>query len=407
MAALFEAFQAQREGREDEARRLFARIAQDGDPRGAHHLARSLARGDQDVAEAARWYRSAAGLGHADSAFELAGLCVLGRGVTRDMSEALRWYRAAAERGHPAATRMVGVMLLRGEDGRAAEPAEGIRWLETATGRGDEAAPLMLGAMYERGEPVRRDPLAAARWYFHVRAPESGRREAAEGIERLRREVERLAGQGHPDAQYRMGRITGVQAESTRWLWAAARQGHPEACHVLAVLHREGRGVPLDLVESFRLCRAAAEGAYRPAQHDLGYMYLTGQGVGADREEARRWYRLAAEQGDARSMFDLWTTAPAGFGQREEALRWLLGAAEGGYERAPAALGLAYARADGVARDLVQAARWLMVAQLNRSDDVADDLGDVARHLAPEQLRLADRLAGGDGSAAEAAIESG
>ncbi|HEY4026136.1 MAG TPA: tetratricopeptide repeat protein [Candidatus Dormibacteraeota bacterium] len=404
MAALFEAFQAQREGRDDEARRLFGRIAQEGDPRGAYHLARSLARGDQELEAAARWYRSAAGLGHADSAFELAGLCVLGRGVARDLTEALRWYRAAADRGHAAATRMVGVMLLRGDGGTAANAAEGIRWLEAATARGDEDAPLLLGALYERGEAVPRDPLAAARWYFHVHGPEAGRREAASGIERLRREIAQLARQGHADGQYRLGRITGDQGESARWLWAAARQGHVEASYVLAVLHREGRGVPQDLAESFRLCRVAAEAGYRPAQHDLGYMYLTGAGVAADREEGRRWYRRAAEQGDARSMFDLWITAPDGADQREEAARWLQGAAEGGYDRAVPALGRTYERADGVPRDLVQAARWLIVAQQRGAGDVAADLRDVARELTPEQLRSADRLAGGDGSAAEAAL---
>src|SRR5215470_2670884 len=146
MAALFEAFKARREGREDEARRLLAEIAQAGDPRGGYELARLLARHDRDAAAAAHWYRWAAEQGHAESAFELAGLHVVGRGVPRDRTEAFRWYRQASSLGHATAMRLMGVMLLRGE-GTAADPALGIRWLEAAAQRADPEAPLLLGAL--------------------------------------------------------------------------------------------------------------------------------------------------------------------------------------------------------------------------------------------------------------------
>jgi uncharacterized protein len=404
MAALFEAFRAQREGREDDAKRLLTEIAQQGDPRGAYELARSLARRDRDAVASARWYRWAAERGHPDSAFELAGLSVLGRGVAQDRAEGLRWYRTAAEHGHAAAMRLVGVMLVRGE-GAAADPTLGVRWLEAAAAHGDPDAPLLLGALHERGEAVPPDPLVAARWYFQVRGAEEDRLEAAAGIERLRREIERRAKQGDAEAQCRLGRITSDGPDAARWLWAAARQGHGEASYVLAVLHRAGRGVPRDLDESFRLCAAAAEVGYRPAQHDLGYMYLSGSGVAADQEEARRWYRRAAEQGDPRSMYDLWATAPdGGPAEREEAARWLRASAEGGYGRAMLSLGRAYRRGDGLPRDLVEAARWLIAAIAGGAGDAERELHEVAREMTPEQVRTADRLAGGDGAAAEAAI---
>jgi uncharacterized protein len=400
MPFLFEALRAEREGRMDDSRRLLAEVAREGDLRGAFLLAQALR---DDPTAAAQWYRWAAEQGHAAAARELAERCARGHGVPRDMGEAMRWYRAAAERGDVAAIRMVGLLLLRGGGGQR-DPGGARDWLAAAAGRGDAAAALALGRMLELGDGTAEDPEAAARWYFEASAASETAEEARVAIERLRPRLRELAAGGSAGAQYRLGRVVSDPAEAARWVEAAARQGHPEACHTLAVFLREGRGVPADLEASFRWCLTAAQAGVRAAQHDMGYMRVAGIGMTADREEARRWYERAADQGDAQSSYDLWVTAGRSAAEREEAGRRLLAAAQGGYAPAMHRLGLAYRDGDGVPRDLVQAARWLISALDHGQAGGVHDLHQLARELTPDQVRVADRLADSDGSAVESLI---
>ena len=384
----------------DESRRLLAEVARGGDLRGAYLLAQALR---DDPEAASQWYRWAAEQGHAASARELAERYARGHGVPRDMGEAMRWYRTAAERGDAGAIRMVGLLLLHGGGGQR-DPGGARDWLAAAAGRGDAAAALALGRMLELGDGVAEDPEAAARWYFEASAAPETAEEARVAVERLRPRLRELASAGSAEAQYRLGRVVTDAAEAARWVEAAARQGHPEACHTLAVFLREGRGLPSDLEGSFRWCQTAAQAGVRAAQHDLGYMYVAGIGVSANREEARRWYERAADQGDAQSSYDLWATAGRTRAEREEAGHRLLAAAQAGYAPAMYRLGLAYRDADGVARDPVQAARWLIAALDRGQADGVHDLHELAREMTPDQIREADRLAESDGSAAESLI---
>jgi TPR repeat protein len=55
--------------------------------------------GEQDLAEAVRWYRQAAEQGHAQAQFYLGRCYENGTGVERDAEEAVEWYREAAQNG--------------------------------------------------------------------------------------------------------------------------------------------------------------------------------------------------------------------------------------------------------------------------------------------------------------------
>ncbi len=409
---LFEAFQAQREGRIDEARRLFAQVAGEGDVRGAYHLGRSLAAegaGPPDHAAAARWYRWGAEQGHAGCARELGTAYELSRGMPRDPAEALRWYGLAAEEGDAAAMRLIGLMVLRG-DGVRQDAAAACRWLEAAAEREDQEAALALAGLYERGDGVAGDPTAAAHWYWVAAGDAQDQFPAAvlAGLRRLVPPLEELAADGDPEAQFYLARVKTDTIDDRRalgFMQSAAGQGHPEACYGMAILHRDGlRGLPRDLETSFRWCHASAAAGWWPAQHDLGLMYARGYGVAANVEEARHWFRQAAEQGDAQSMYELWLTAESSpQGDRADAIRWLCLAAEGGAQDAMWYLGDAYLDGDCVARDPVQAARWFM-ASAEAGGSGRQELAILAEELSPDQLRESDRLAGGDGSLAEELI---
>jgi TPR repeat protein len=410
---LFEAFAAQREGRIDEARRLFAQVAAEGDMRGAYQLGRSLADeadGPPDHAAAARWYRWGAEHGHPPCARELGTAYELSRGLSRDPAEAMRWYGIAAEQGDAAAMRLIGLMVLRG-DGVRQDAAAACRWLEAAAEREDQDAALALAGLYERGDGVATDPPTAAHWYW-VAAGEAEDQYPAPvlaGLRRLVPALDRLAASGDADAQFYLARVKteGIdERRSLQYMQAAARQGHTEACYAMAILYRDGqRGLPRDLDTSFRWCHASASAGWWPAQHDLGLMYARGYGVPTDIEEARRWFQRAAEQGDTQSMFELWLTA-AGRPQadREEALRWLRLAAAGGVQDAMWYLGDAYLDGDCVPRDPIQAARWFM-ASVRKGGSGQHELVILAEELTAEQLREADRLSGGDGALSEDLIQ--
>lgn len=410
---LFEAFEAQQGGRSEEARQLFARVAQGGDMRGAYHLGRSLADSASDrpdYSAAVRWFRWGAEHGHAGCARELGLSYELGRGVRADPAQAMRWYRQASDGGDGAAMRFIGQMVLRGEvvvrDANA-----GRRWLEAASDRKDVEAALILAGMYERGEDVPANPTRAAQWYWAAADP--GRvqldRAVEDGMRRLLPALNNLARRGDAAAQYYLARVQTDEIDERRSLalmQSAARQGHPEACYGMAKFYRDGmRGLPQDMEASFRWCHASAEAGWWPAQHDLAFMYARGYGVGRDLEEAWRWYRQASEQGDTQSMHDLWVMCEGRTRQeREEAMGWLQLAAERGNADAMASLGAALLEGDCVPNDLVQAARWFM-ASVQAGGGGDKELAELAGHLTPDQLGEADRLADGDGSLARELIE--
>lgn len=70
--------------------------------------------GQQDLAEAARWFRLAALRGHPEAQFSLGEMHMAGAGVKLDPLEALRWYRKAAGRGNTKAMRSLSMMAWRG-----------------------------------------------------------------------------------------------------------------------------------------------------------------------------------------------------------------------------------------------------------------------------------------------------
>ena len=73
----------------------------------------------------------------------------------------------------------------------------------------------------------------------------------------------------------------------------------------VAVVNRNGRGVPQDDGEALRWYRLAADQGHAGAQSNLGLTYANGRGVPQDDDEAARWFRLAADQGHAGGQYTL------------------------------------------------------------------------------------------------------
>jgi len=128
----------------------------------------------------APWFRRAAEKGHADAQFRLARL-VQPRGED-GRKEAAAWYRKAAEQGHlPAALQLA--IALEGGSGVARAPAEAITWYGKAAAAGDAEALYRLGNLYDRGIGTAAD-FGRARDYY-TRAAALGHAEAAEILKKM------------------------------------------------------------------------------------------------------------------------------------------------------------------------------------------------------------------------------
>lgn len=100
----------------------------------------------QDYAEAMKWYRQAAELGHAAAQYYLGSMYSIGEGFRTmpDYAEALRWYRKAADQDFVAAQKAIGdhyLLILH-------DKAEARDWYLKAAENGAVDAPQSLGTLY-------------------------------------------------------------------------------------------------------------------------------------------------------------------------------------------------------------------------------------------------------------------
>lgn len=215
-----------------------------------------------------------------------------------------------------------------------------------------------------------------------------------EYFERLLQQAE----QGGPDAQVNMGDAYAFEgiggekdiAEAIKWYRKAADQGHRRAQMRLLEMAFEGTNGILDDEEVMRKAHDAAESGDLEAQIALGNAYFMGMvrkaneaAENGDLEaeialgyvdddsgkvnerfrmvEAKKWFRIAVEQGDAFSMRRLgdcyrWD------GDYEQAAMWRRNAAESGDAGAQYSLGIQHLSGDGVEKDTIEAARWILKA---------------------------------------------
>ena len=233
----------------------------------------------QNDAEAAKWYRRAADMGHAGAQDALGYSYATGRGVPQSYTEALKWYRRAAEQGNSDSMNAIG-------------------------------------GLYEFGRGVPRDQPEANRWF-----------------ERAKSSSKRVYQAGHSvfdtgERQYRESNDPAPVNSSPRASEVEFQTGYQ---------YEHGEGVPKNLAVAARWYgRAAAAGDAR-AQVNLGRMYESGQGVPEDRVKAAEWWSKSAAQGNVDGMFELGRAYEFGIGVQPNhatAQRWFEEAAQRGDTRA-------------------------------------------------------------------------
>jgi TPR repeat protein len=120
------------------AMQVWEPLAENGDAASQYNLGMLYARGDgvdEDLAEAARWFRRAAERGQVDAQARLGGMYARGLGVEKDRVEAARWLRAAAEQHHTISQYELGVLHANG-DGVPRDPVAAYFWFTLASRQG-------------------------------------------------------------------------------------------------------------------------------------------------------------------------------------------------------------------------------------------------------------------------------
>jgi localization factor PodJL len=153
----------------------------------------------------------------------------------------------------------------------------------------------------------------------------------------------------------------------------AAAQGDASAQFEVASRLAEGKGLDQDLKEAAQWYQRAAASGFAMAQFRLGTLYERGLGVKPDASRAQVWYERAAAQGNVKAMHNLAVLAAARApkGDYEGAARWFNAAADFGLADSQYNLAVLYENGLGVAKDMQQAYKWLLLAAKSGDKDAA------------------------------------
>jgi len=221
--------------------------------------------------------------------------------------------------------------------------------------RGEPTAHTLVGRIYAEGLGTSRNAPLAAQWY-------------ARGAEL-----------GDPEAMFAYGIMlaegSGVEknrVEAARYLEAAAQRKHALANYNLALLFLKGDGKPENPHRALMHMRYAAESGVTTAQYDLGTMYATGTGTDANALEAAKWIGKAANAGHVEAQLDYAVILFRGHGvpvDTNRGAQLFRMAADKGVATAQNRLARCYAHGAGVEQNLVEAAKWNLIARASGIED--------------------------------------
>lgn len=153
--------------------------------------------------------------------------------------------------------------------------------LEQIACQGDPHAQYLLGLLYRDGGLLVPDAEQAKHWL-------------------------ELSAQELPDAQYVLGKLylsddsdIHDPAKGLYWLQQAADRGHEYAAYRLGKEYLAGENISKDTVKAAAYLRQAAEQSNPYAQYLLGKLCLTGESVPRNEDEAQHWFSIAAQNGHA------------------------------------------------------------------------------------------------------------
>ena len=155
------------------------------------------------------------------------------------------------------------------------DPKEAARWFRLAAGRGDPQGAFALAMAYMKGSGVDEDPKAARPF------------------------LDQAAAAGHSGALYNLG-LLNIDAElqdfgkAADYFRRSAELGNMDAAYALALLYKDGRGVPKDLARAAKWMKQSADENIVAAQLEYAIMLFNGEGIATDEPAAARYFAKAA-----------------------------------------------------------------------------------------------------------------
>jgi TPR repeat protein len=170
-----------------------------------------------------------------------------GSSATRSGPNAIEYFQRSADLGFAPAEIVLGYFYETGRD-TPAEPGQALEWYKKAARQDDPLAQWLVGRLIYSGIAAPRDLNEAATW------------------------LEKANAHDNPFAEYLLGKIALERNDYRRSadrFRQAAQQGLPQAQQQLALLLRDGRGVPLDKVEAYVWMLVSNDSGLRAASSDL------------------------------------------------------------------------------------------------------------------------------------------
>ena len=132
------------------------------------------------------------------------------------------------------------------------------------------------------------------------------------------------------------------------------------------------------------------------SQFELGLIYEYGRGVDQNDSKAAHWYEKSANQGFPQAQYRLGVLCDNGWGKpidKEKAFNLYLSAAEKGVELAQHDLAIAYFHGSGTSKNLMQAYKWLKIAELSGNPLMQKHLHLVSKEMSLDEIQSASYLA--------------
>ena len=166
-------------------------------------------------------------------------------------------------------------------------------------------------------------------------------------------------------------------------------QNDPQSYYLLGLRYLDGKGVPQNSCEGFRLLQKAADMGFKDACHELGVCYYYGEGTEQDFNAAARWWAEAAASGnlDSMSNLGLYYTRHNNKKLNEKGIKLLKTAAEQGQPEAQCNLGVAYWQGQGIKKDVEKGLKWLEKAAEQKLPNALFGLGLYYKEKLDEQKK--------------------
>ncbi len=289
----------------NKARDIYMELAGDGFVKA--QIALGELNEENDVEEAVKWYKLAAGSG-SDEALAKLGKLML---KEKDYALAAQYFSSSSKEGNLDSRHKLGILYIKGL-GVATDTEKGLSLILDSASRGFVFAQYDAGYIYHHGICGVYDYEKAEYWYSEALKQVSDKEQVSEVkdvlslLQKEKDEFQNLVENAANSEFVKLYNIArhymkgkGVRQDYSKaieYLRLAIEKGSPDAMCAIGWCYYNGNGVEKDLEKAFEWYLKAAEKGHSEAQNNVGWCYANGLGVAQNYAKAVEWYRAAADR---------------------------------------------------------------------------------------------------------------